>query len=136
MIRHIYSTLPTFKTLRFNPGLNILLSEKSPGATDRQTRNGAGKTSFIELIHFLSGGNCEATSIFKLDAFVNHTFGMDFDLGDASTTAERSGEKPSKLTVSTESSDTTLKILRLTIGMGRKSQTPIGGGFSVRSCLD
>ena len=70
MIRHIYSTLPTFKTLRFNPGLNILLSEKSPGATDRQTRNGAGKTSFIELIHFLSGGNCEATSIFKLDAFV------------------------------------------------------------------
>jgi hypothetical protein len=44
MILKIFSELETFKTLTFHAGLNILLAEKSPGATDRQSRNGAGKS--------------------------------------------------------------------------------------------
>ena len=67
MIHRIYSTLPTFKHLVFKPGMNLLLAEKSPGATDRQTRNRAGKTSLIELIHFLMGGNCDPDSSFRTD---------------------------------------------------------------------
>ena len=42
MIERIESSLTTFKRLGFKPGLNVLLARKSPGATDRQTRNGAG----------------------------------------------------------------------------------------------
>jgi uncharacterized protein YydD (DUF2326 family) len=112
MIYSIYSTLPTFKTLVFKPGMNLLLADKSPGATDRQTRNRAGKTSLIELIHFLMGGNCDAHSIFKADELVTCTFGIEFDLGDGRTSGERVGEKPSKLVVRTESGDKTLKCLR------------------------
>lgn len=44
MIHSLSSDLPSFKRLTLSPGLNILLAEKSAGATDRQTRNGAGKT--------------------------------------------------------------------------------------------
>ena len=112
MIRRLYSTLPTFKTLDFRSGMNILLADKSPGATDKQTRNGAGKTSFVELIHFLTGANLETNSVFKSDELRPHTFGMVFDLGDAPTTAERSGEKPSSVVVSTESSDVTFRRLK------------------------
>ena len=57
MIHHIYSSLPSFKELRFRQGFNLLLADKSPGATDKQTRNRAGKTSLIELIHFLTGAS-------------------------------------------------------------------------------
>jgi len=30
--------MPTFKELQFRQGLNLILADKSPGATERQTR--------------------------------------------------------------------------------------------------
>jgi uncharacterized protein YydD (DUF2326 family) len=91
--------------LEFHPGLNILLADKSPGATDQQTRNRAGKTSLIEIIHFLTGADCKKDpitkkeSIFKVKALVNYTFGMEFDAGRAKIKAERTGRNPSKITI-------------------------------------
>jgi uncharacterized protein YydD (DUF2326 family) len=99
MIHYIGSDLPTFKAINFHPGLNLLLADKSPGATDRQTRNGAGKTSLIELIHFLLGSDCDKESIFKNEALVNYRFGIDFDLKDSRTIVERTGQAPSKVDV-------------------------------------
>lgn len=43
MIHTITSDLPSFKSLTFQPGLNILLADKSEGATDRQSRNEIGR---------------------------------------------------------------------------------------------
>ena len=54
MIHRIYSSLPTFKDLSLNPGLNVLIAEKSEGATREQSRNAAGKSSVLEIIHYLA----------------------------------------------------------------------------------
>ena len=99
MIHRIESTLPTFKAINFKPGLNVLLADKSPGATDRQTRNGAGKTSLIEIIHFLLGSKCEAESIFKNEVLIESRFGIDFDLKGKRTIVERTGRTPSRVEV-------------------------------------
>ena len=74
MIRRFGSDLASFKTLIFKPGLNILLADKSEGANDRQSRNGAGKTSFVELVHFLFGADARKESIFRSDALMEWTF--------------------------------------------------------------
>ena len=37
MIRRLYSSLSSFKDLSFEPGLNILLAEKSVGASEKHT---------------------------------------------------------------------------------------------------
>lgn len=105
MIHRVFSDMPTFKALEFRPGLNLLLADKSPGATDRQTRNGAGKTSLVEIVHFLLGGGCDNNSIFKNDALNRYKFGIDFDLKDERTVVERTGLTPSKIEVVTAVTD-------------------------------
>ena len=66
MIYSISSSLPSFKNFfDLKPGLNVLLAEKSAGVTVKQTRNRAGKTSLIEIIHFLTGSDAGKDSIFR-----------------------------------------------------------------------
>ena len=100
MIHNIFSTLPTFKKLSdLKPGLNVLLAQKTEGATSKQTRNRAGKTSFIEVVHFLTGSDAGTESIFRTPELAEYTFGMEFDLKDARTVVERSGGAKAKIYV-------------------------------------
>lgn len=97
MIHSISSELVSFKALTFGPGLNILLADKSEGANDRQSRNGAGKTSFVELIHFLFGGNADKDSIFRSPELMSWAFEARVDVGGAIVDVTRSGVKPSRV---------------------------------------
>lgn len=61
--------------------------EKHPDSTLRHTRNRAGKTSLIEIIHWLLGANLSDGS--EDEQFRTHQFGMCIDLGDEKVTVER-----------------------------------------------
>jgi uncharacterized protein YydD (DUF2326 family) len=97
MIVSIESSLTTFKPVTFHPGLNVLLSDRTADSTDKQTRNSAGKTSLIEVIHFLLGADCEKDSLFRLDELVEHTFKGTFRIGGELLTIARTGSDPSKI---------------------------------------
>ena len=97
MISHIFCTLGTFKRLEFKPGLNVLIAQKESGASDKQTRNRAGKTSLIEIVNFLTGSDVRKDSIFRSEALVDASFGMKFDLGGEKLLVERSGQQKSKI---------------------------------------
>lgn len=99
MIHKVFSSLPSFKSLEFEPGLNVLIAKKEAGATDRQTRNRAGKSSLIEIIHFLCGSKAEKDSLFRLQALKDVTFGMEFDLGGQRTKVERTGNQKNKINI-------------------------------------
>jgi len=100
MIHCIYSTLPTFKNLEFHFGLNVLIAQKEQGASNRQTRNRVGKTSLIEIVHFLTGADAGKDSLFRVEPLTNEFFGMEFDLGGEEVSVERCGKQKSKLWVS------------------------------------
>ena len=102
MIRRVYSDLQKFKTLTFKPGFNVLLADKSPGATDRHTRNRAGKSSLLEILHFLLGGKCDKDSLFKAPALQDAMFGMEFELAGRFVRVERTGVKPTPVVVEGE----------------------------------
>ena len=97
MIVRIWSSLDTFKQIHFQKGLNVLLSDTHPDATEKQTRNSAGKTSLIEIVHFLLGADCRKDSLFKCPELVEHSFMGDFSFGDHVVSVERSGSIPARI---------------------------------------
>ncbi|UAK24040.1 ABC-three component system protein [Sphingomonas nostoxanthinifaciens] len=105
MIRSISSTLPTFKSLGFRSGLNIILADVAETSTDRHTRNSAGKTSLVEIIHFLLGSDAGKTSLFKHEALIDHTFTVELLLGDRWIRASRSGARDDEIVLSSADAD-------------------------------
>lgn len=91
MIHRIFSNNALFKEVRLRPGVNVLVATKSEGATDRDTRNGAGKSSLVEIIHFVLGGECDKRSIFRDPELAHDFFGLEFDLGADRVIARRNG---------------------------------------------
>lgn len=100
MIHQIISSLPSFKNLdTLKSGLNVLLAEKSAGATDKQTRNRAGKSSLIEIVHFLLCSDAGKDSIFRTPDLLDATFAMGFDLRASRQEVMRSGSTKSKVQI-------------------------------------
>ncbi len=99
MIHRVFSSLRSFKTLTLRPGLNILLSDKTPSATDQQTRNRAGKSSLVELIHFVCAGNCDPDSTFRSSELIQASFGLELDVYGEAVRVSRSASAPSKIIV-------------------------------------
>jgi len=97
MILSIESSLPSFRTVTFHEGLNVLLSDKNQASTDKKTRNSAGKTSLVEIIHFLLGADCDKDSLLRDRDLVQHTFKGRFRIGGELFTIERGGADPSKI---------------------------------------
>lgn len=97
MILSIESSIPTFKTVTFHEGLNILLADTRPGATAKQTRNSAGKTSLVEIIHFLLGADCDKDSLFRTDALIEHVFQGTLSIDGERFVIARSGSDPAKI---------------------------------------
>ena len=100
MIERIDSSLPGFKTLEFHAGFNVLVARKSPGASTRQTRNGVGKTSLVELIHFLLGGSVRRDHVLRTPVLWPESFTMDLRVARARLTVQRSPARSDEVLVS------------------------------------
>jgi len=91
MIISIESSLPTFKAVRFHQGLNVLLAEQSHGATAGQSRNGVGKSSLLEIVHFLTGSKAGPDVIFRIPQLNDHSFIGTFRINGEVVRVQRSG---------------------------------------------
>jgi uncharacterized protein YydD (DUF2326 family) len=96
VIISISSSLATFKTITFRQGLNVLVADTGPTSGDKQTRNSAGKTSLIEIVHFLLGSRCDRDSLFRIPSLIEHSFFGTFALGGHRLSVSRSGSEPNR----------------------------------------
>lgn len=55
MIHKIYSNNPSFKSVNFKAGVNIILADKKEKSSKKDSRNGVGKTTLMHIMHFCLG---------------------------------------------------------------------------------
>lgn len=97
MILGISSDLPGFKTLTFQTGLNILVADTTEASTEGQTRNSAGKTGAIEVVHFLLGADAGKGTMFQVPELAPHAFHATLRLGDREVTVSRRGDNANQV---------------------------------------
>ena len=55
MIRRIWSSLLSLKSVEFTSGFNVVLADRTKDSTKKDTRNGLGKSTLVDVIHFCLG---------------------------------------------------------------------------------
>lgn len=63
MLRRISADDPRFKSLSFRRGFNLIVADVTPESSQRDSRNSAGKSSLIELLHFLLGARADRNHV-------------------------------------------------------------------------
>jgi uncharacterized protein YydD (DUF2326 family) len=89
-----------FKTLEFHDGMNIVLADKTEQSTVKDSRNGAGKTSFVRILRYVLGSSLD--DALKAPELSEHVFWADLTLSDADegrTRVERPVKPQTKLEV-------------------------------------
>ncbi|ROT33443.1 ABC-three component system protein [Micromonospora sp. HM5-17] len=79
MLRHLSADDPRFKALTFHPGLNILVADTTGASAETDSRNSAGKSSMIELLHFLLGSSADKNSLPAHPKLRQTTFALNLD---------------------------------------------------------
>lgn len=95
MIHSIMADKPTFKKINFREGLNVVLAERTKGSTKKDSRNGLGKSTLIEIIHFCLGGT-KGDTLGKKE-MNNWTFTMKIDLDGRPYLISRNTSNESKI---------------------------------------
>lgn len=98
MIRKIWSSDSRFKAFEFREGLNIILAETALASTRKDSRNGVGKTTLLNIIHFCLGADATQIDLPKLE-LDGWSFYIELEVNGTIITASRSICQPSIIRV-------------------------------------
>jgi uncharacterized protein YydD (DUF2326 family) len=94
MIKRVFSSLPKFKTVKFGPGFNMVLADRTKQSTKKDTRNGLGKSTLLDIIHFCLGSRLQRGDRLQHPDLSDAEFGLEIALHGKSVTVERSIKEP------------------------------------------
>lgn len=80
MIHNVSANQPSFHAVSFSTGLNIILAERSDSATKKDTRNGVGKSTLLEIIDFCLGSSPTKGKGLLIAPLVEWAFTLDITL--------------------------------------------------------
>jgi uncharacterized protein YydD (DUF2326 family) len=78
MLRRLSASNDEFKPIDFSDGLNIIVAERDPEASETDSRNARGKTSLLQAINYCLGSNRPAA--FQALADDDWAFTLELDL--------------------------------------------------------
>lgn len=80
MLISVSSDRPGFKEVKFRDGFNVILAERTKESTKRDSRNGLGKSTLIEIIHYCLGSDLSET--LKKEELEGWTFTLEIFISE------------------------------------------------------
>jgi uncharacterized protein YydD (DUF2326 family) len=90
MIISVRANNPSFREVKFTKGFNVILAERTKESSDKDSCNGLGKTTLIEIIHFCLGSQPKEEEGIFVDHLKDWEFILDITLGSKKYTISRS----------------------------------------------
>ena len=100
MIHEITANHDSFQPVKLTPGLNVILADRTEDSSRKDTRNGLGKSTLIEIIHFCLGARLLRGSGLGVPALEDWSFTMEISIGDERVKVTRALGRPNVAKVS------------------------------------
>lgn len=105
MILKVYSDQPSFRKVEFSSGFNVVLAERTKESTKKDSRNGLGKTTLLEIIHFCLGSRVKKGEGLLVEPLLGWTFSIDIDMKGRIYSVHRNTKEPSRVIIEGDFSD-------------------------------
>lgn len=101
-IRRVYANQPSFREVTFYDGINLVVADRSTDSTERDSRNGVGKSTLIEVIHFCLGSSVTRKNVIYELRETDWQFSLELEIDSHRVTVSRSFESQSTVTLAGE----------------------------------
>ena len=103
MIRTLRCNQSSFHKVTFDRGLNVILADRTIEETKKQSRNGLGKSTLLELIHFCLGGDFKGPVVAQ--ALNGWIFTLDLEVQGKPVSVSRDTAAPARVVIEGETTD-------------------------------
>ncbi|MBN4079622.1 DUF2326 domain-containing protein [bacterium AH-315-C08] len=100
MIHGISANQSSFHPVEFTAGLNVIVAERTETSSKKDTRNGLGKTTLIQIIDFCLGGSTQRGKKLCIDPLEEWVFTIDITLSGNRIKAIRAINSPNRIVIS------------------------------------
>ncbi len=105
MIYKVYSDKECFRPVNLKPGFNVILAERTKESAQKDSRNGLGKTTLLEIIHFCLGSSPKKGEGLPVSQLKDWTFFIDIDLNRRKYTVSRNTKNRGNIFISGDFTD-------------------------------
>jgi len=102
MIHGVYANKASFHSVEFTTGLNMVVADRSAVSTEKDTRNGLGKSALIEIIDFCLGSSATSGKGLCIEPLADWAFTLDLTLAGNRVRITRSIAAPNRIVIDGE----------------------------------
>lgn len=99
MIHKLTANKSTFHPVEFNAGLNVVVAERTKESTRKDTRNGLGKSTLIEIVDFCLGSQHAKNKGLCIEPLADWAFTLDVTLAGNRVRVTRAVESPNRIVI-------------------------------------
>ena len=99
MIHSVTANRPSFHSVQFTSGLNILVADRTDDSTQKDTRNGLGKSTLIDIIDFCLGSRISKRRGLAIPPLQGWEFTLELTLAGNRVSVTRAIDEPHRVVI-------------------------------------